>query len=155
MKKIKLFTYAFLALWLISVSHYIQAEETLHVYKSPTCGCCSKWINHLDEHGYQTSFSDEDDMSALKDTLGVPMRYRSCHTGSIKHAKGKYFFEGHIPARTIQRFLSKPPKNAIGLSVPGMPVGSPGMEVGNKTMAYKIFVIYADGKVQVYENIPG
>jgi hypothetical protein len=95
------------------------------VYKSPTCGCCTKWVDHLRKHGFQVTAKDTEDMNAIKASLGVPQGLTSCHTALV----GKYVIEGHVPADDIQRLLAEKPKIA-GLAVPGMPAGSPGMEIG-------------------------
>src|SRR5690606_31887619 len=97
-------------------------SEHLTVYKSPTCGCCGEWVEHVEAAGFQSSTEHPEDLSGLKDKLGVPQNLRSCHTAVSKQG---YVFEGHIPARYIQAFLANPPKDSLGLTVPGMPVGSP------------------------------
>ena len=89
-------------------------------------------------------------LQTLKDQYDIGLRYRSCHTGVSKDG---YVFEGHIPAKLVQRFLADPPEGAIGLAVPGMPVGSPGMEVGDKFMAYQVLLLMKDGSVKVYETV--
>ena len=95
------------------------------VYKSPTCGCCTKWVDHLRKHGFQVTAKDTEDMNAIKASLGVPRNLTSCHTAVV----GKYVIEGHVPAEDITRLLAEKPK-VVGLAVPGMPAGSPGMETG-------------------------
>lgn len=89
-------------------------------------------------------------MSAIKDKFAVPKQYRSCHTAV---SLGGYVFEGHIPAKIMQRFLNEKPANALGLAVPGMPVGSPGMEVEDKFMPYQVLLLNKDGSTSVYANI--
>jgi hypothetical protein len=130
-----------------------EAEKTLHinqpitVYKSPTCGCCEDWIEHIEDAGNKVMIEHPSDLSALKDKLNIGTQYRSCHTAVTKQG---YVFEGHVPARYIQQFLNNPIADSIGLSVPGMPVGSPGMEVGNKFMPYQIRLLKKDGSSELY-----
>ncbi len=128
------------------------ASNTVNVYKSASCGCCTKWLSHLNDNGFETTYSNENNMSAIKDSLGIPKSHRSCHTGVVVHSEGKYVFEGHIPAETIKRFLSKPPAQALGLTVPGMPIGSPGMEIGDRKDYYEIYLILEDGTTELYET---
>ena len=97
--------------------------DTITVYKSPTCGCCRKWIEHLESNGFAVKAIDRDDMASIKTEQGVAPALQSCHTGTI----AGYTIEGHVPASDIRRLLAERPKIA-GLAVPGMPMGSPGME---------------------------
>lgn len=122
-------------------------STALTVYKSPTCGCCQKWIDHLEETGIKVKTEHPNNLSALKDSLNIGKQYRSCHTGVTENG---YVFEGHIPARYIQQFLNNPPAHAIGLSVPGMPVGSPGMEFKDKFMPYQIHLLKKDGTSELF-----
>lgn len=123
---------------------------TMDVYKRASCGCCGKWIDHMTANGYSIIPHDMEDLSALKKEKGVPSYYQSCHTAVS--AEG-YIFEGHIPARIVQQFLNEKPQNVIGLTVPGMPVGSPGMEVGDKFMPYDVLILMSDGTVAKYAHI--
>jgi hypothetical protein len=100
-----------------------DAEHSIQVYKTPTCGCCVKWIDHLREAGFTVEAKNLRDLSALKVANGVPRRLASCHTAMVEG----YVIEGHVPASDIARLLRERPKVA-GLAVPGMPLGSPGME---------------------------
>ena len=117
------------------------------VYKSPTCGCCVKWIDHLEEAGYTVRAENVVDMVSVKQREGVPMDLSSCHTAII----GDYVFEGHIPARVISEFLEEGPDLA-GLAVPGMPIGSPGMEGWNPA-PYDVIAFDGDGNRGVFERI--
>lgn len=128
------------------------ATAALHldVYKSPTCGCCTLWMDHLAESGIRSTPHHPDDLAGLKRKLGVAARYGSCHTAV--DAQG-YVFEGHVPARYIEQFLAAPPDGAIGLSVPAMPVGSPGMEYQDKFMPYQVLLLDRDGGVSVYAEV--
>ena len=127
-----------------------DAAVYLDVYKSPTCGCCTKWMDHLAENGFISTGHHPDDLSDLKRELGVPVRYGSCHTGVSKNG---YVFEGHVPARYIAQFLDDPPADALGLAVPAMPVGSPGMEYRDQFMAYDVLLLKRDGSVEVYASV--
>jgi hypothetical protein len=122
----------------------------LNVYKSPTCGCCGDWIEHIQSNGFKTEIHHPNALNQLKADKGVAAHYQSCHTAVT--ADG-YVFEGHVPAIYIQRFLEEKPKGAIGLTVPGMPVGSPGMEVGDKFMPYQVLLLKRDGSAEVYADI--
>jgi len=123
---------------------------SLDVYKSPTCGCCEKWIEHLETTGFATLIHHPTDLNEVKQSNAIAPRYQSCHTAVSTEG---YVFEGHIPAHLIQRFLSNPPQNAIGLAVPGMPVGSPGMEMGDRNDSYNILLLKTDGSAEVYASI--
>lgn len=122
----------------------------LDVHKSPNCGCCGKWIDHLNEQGLQTKVHNTLELPALKNKYGISAKYRSCHTAISKNG---YIFEGHIPAKFINKFLTENHQNVIGLSVPAMPLGSPGMEVDDKFMPYKILRLKSDGTHDTYHLI--
>ncbi len=113
------------------------------VYKSPTCGCCSKWVDHLRASGFTVVARDTSDMAAVKTTLGVPEPMHSCHTAMVNG----YVIEGHVPAADIQRLLREKPK-VTGLAVPGMVTGSPGME-GDRSDPYEV-IAFGDGKTSVF-----
>ncbi len=123
-----------------------QARATeVTVYKSPTCGCCGKWIDHMRAAGFQVKVVDLDDLTEIKQASGVPMRLRTCHTA----VAGNYVIEGHVPADLVKKVLQdKPP--AAGIAVPGMPIGSPGMEAGVQRDAYDVLLFMKDGKTSVY-----
>ena len=150
---LKLFA-ASLALLSGATSFAAAAQESaaihLDVYKSPTCGCCTKWMDHLAEKGFTSTAHHPDQIGDFKRELGIPMRYGSCHTGVSKDG---YLFEGHVPARYIQQFLANPPDGALGLTVPAMPVGSPGMEYKDQFMAYDVLLLREDGSVEVYASV--
>jgi len=121
---------------------------TMTVYKSPTCGCCKNWIDHVKAAGFAVEVHDLDDLTEIKDEAGVPDRARSCHTAIVDG----YAIEGHVPAETIKRLIKERPKVA-GLAVPGMPVGSPGMEVpGQAADKYDIVAFDRSGALTVYER---
>lgn len=119
---------------------------TVQVYKSPTCGCCSKWVAHLEANGFKVKATDVDDMSLVKRSHGIPEALASCHTAIV----GDYLVEGHVPAEDIIKMLKQ--KTAIvGIAVPGMPIGSPGMEGGNPE-AYDVVSFNADGGTEIFSS---
>jgi hypothetical protein len=136
-----------LCLFTTASSYAEPRAYDLDVFKSETCGCCVGWIDHLEANGFNTAIHHPPNMSAVKERYDISTRYRSCHTGVSKDG---FVFEGHVPAKFVKRFLANPPANAIGLAVPGMPVGSPGMEVEDKFMAYEVLVINRDGTSEVF-----
>ncbi|WP_296244325.1 MULTISPECIES: DUF411 domain-containing protein [unclassified Psychrobacter] len=120
------------------------------VYKDANCGCCKEWIHHAEHHGMSAAGQDVADLAVFKERYGVPSNMRSCHTAVTTDG---YVFEGHVPAKYIAQFLANPPSEAIGLAVPGMPVGSPGMEYQNKFSSYQVMQINKDGSTAVYAEI--
>ena len=125
-------------------------DIALDVYKSPTCGCCGKWIEHAEQRGFSVSTHHPENLNQLKVDQGIAPRVQSCHT-SVS-AEG-YVFEGHIPARYIRDFLANPPAGARGLAVPAMPLGSPGMEVKDRFMPYEVLLLQDDGSTAVYAKV--
>ncbi|HKR09120.1 MAG TPA: DUF411 domain-containing protein [Gemmatimonadaceae bacterium] len=122
------------------------AKPTITVYKDPNCGCCRNWIEHLIKHGYRVDAKDSPDMAQIKATLGVPTDLQSCHTAVV----GGYLIEGHVPAADIDRLLATKPK-VKGLAVPGMPMGSPGME-GSMKQHYQVLAFDRTGKANVFAS---
>jgi len=122
----------------------------LDVYKSSTCECCGKWVSHVNAKGFEASTQHPADLNLVKRELGVAPQYESCHTAVSKEG---YVFEGHVPADIMQRFLSEKPKDALGLAVPGMPAGSPGMEMGDQRDDYDVLLLKKDGGSEVYARI--
>lgn len=122
----------------------LAADRTIKVYKDPNCGCCAEWIKHLERNGFKVEVMDMPDLSAVKTRYGVTDNLRSCHTGVI----GDYVIEGHVPADLIVKMLEEKPKIA-GLAVPGMPMGSPGMEGATKE-AYDVLTFDRAGHTTVY-----
>lgn len=114
------------------------------VYKDPSCGCCTEWVKHLKTAGFKVNVQDTREMDTVKRSFGVPRALESCHTGRI----GKYTVEGHVPADLIIKLVNEQPK-ALGLAVPGMPTGSPGME-GSPKQAYAVMLFDAVGNTSVY-----
>lgn len=123
-----------------------ESATKVEVFKSPSCGCCGKWVEHLRKNGFDVTTKDVDNVPAVRKTLGMPERYASCHTARI----GRYLIEGHVPAKDIQRLLKESPK-AVGLAAPGMPQGSPGMETSTP-QAYETLLVKADGSASVFEK---
>ena len=127
-----------------------ESEVSLLVHKTPTCGCCKMWIKHLEGNGLTISVEDHSNLQEIKVKYDIKPEYRSCHTGVSKDG---YIFEGHIPSKYITQFLSEEHPNAIGLSVPGMPLGSPGMEVEGMFTPYDVLILFKDGTSKVYAEV--
>jgi hypothetical protein len=121
-------------------------SAAITVYKDPSCGCCTKWVAHLQANGFAPDVRDRSDMDALKDSLGIPSALRSCHTA----VAGKYLIEGHVPAVDVKRLLATTPPKVVGLAVPGMPAGSPGMETGGPADRYDVLAFAPNGSTHVY-----
>lgn len=119
----------------------------IDVYKSPTCGCCSKWVEHLKVNGFTVRSHDTQNVVAHKVRLGVPAGYGACHTAQVKG----YLVEGHVPAKEIKRMLKAKPQTR-GLAVPAMPMGSPGMETSGPKDSYEVFMVNRDGTTQSYAH---
>lgn len=131
-------------------THNIDSQFDLLVHKTPTCGCCKKWVDHMEENGFSITTEDHQSLTMIKDDLRIQPKFRSCHTGVSQEG---YFFEGHVPSRYVLQFLSESNPDAIGLSVPGMPLGSPGMEVDNRFTPYDVLIHFQDGTSKVYAEI--
>lgn len=129
-----------------SVPALAEAPTPITVYKSPSCGCCAKWVEHLRANGFAPAVRDMEDLSEVKATFGVPSALQSCHTASV----GQYVIEGHVPADLIRRMLRERPKIA-GLAVPGMVTGSPGME-GGRAEPYDVVAFDRAGHTSVYAH---
>jgi hypothetical protein len=116
------------------------------VHKSPYCGCCEQWVEHIKHAGFDVEVREVDNLGPIKEALGVPAGAGSCHTAEV----GGYFVEGHVPAQDIKRLLAEQPA-ARGLAAPGMPPGSPGMPVPDgQEQPYEVLLIRADGSATVY-----
>ena len=130
---------------LFSVSAvFAQSTLGIEVYKNQYCGCCHEWIKHLEKNGLKVTANDVPDTAPVRESLGIPVKLGSCHTAKI----GGYAIEGHVPAADIKRLLKEKPK-AIGLAVPGMPAGSPGMESPNP-QPYNTLLVMKDGTTKVW-----
>ena len=123
------------------------ASETLEVYKTPWCGCCTAWVDHMREAGFAVRVTEMEDLEPLKARHGVTEQLASCHTALI----GGYVVEGHVPAAEVKRLLAEKP-DAIGLTVPDMPAGSPGM--GESDESYEVLLVARDGTSTVYARYP-
>ena len=123
----------------------VEGPEIL-VYKSPTCGCCRKWVDHMAEAGFRPTVRDLPEMAAIKRDLGVPAALHSCHTAMVEG----YVVEGHVPADLVLKLLKEKPRG-VGLAVPGMPMGSPGME-GPTRDRYDILLFRRDGGSEVFAS---
>ncbi|CAG0970419.1 hypothetical protein MYXO_01267 [Myxococcaceae bacterium] len=117
------------------------------VYKTPTCGCCVKWVEHLEREGFLVRSIDVVDLAPYKAKAGIPERLGACHTAFV----GGYVVEGHVPGDAVKRLLAEKPA-IVGLVVPGMPIGSPGMEVGSRKDPYAILALGRNGETSVYER---
>ncbi|MBE7215001.1 DUF411 domain-containing protein [Shewanella benthica] len=134
-----------------TVSAIQQAHsQILTVYKNASCGCCGMWATNMDTNGFKTISVNRDNLTGFKASKGIEPRYQSCHTALSREG---FVFEGHVPAKFIKQFLEEKPEGAIGLSVPGMPVGSPGMEQGDQFVPYKVVLLKADGSVSDYAEV--
>jgi hypothetical protein len=125
-----------------------QGSQTLPavtVYKDPNCGCCSLWIAHMERAGFRVTATNTADMPALRTKLGVPAHVQSCHTAVVNG----FVVEGHVPADDVKRLLTSRPK-VTGIAVPGMPVGSPGMEQGNVKHHYSVLTFDEAGRTTVF-----
>jgi hypothetical protein len=125
------------------------ARPSVAVFKSPTCGCCAKWNEHMTAAGYTVTSRDMTDMNAVKDEHRVPSALRSCHTALV----AGYVIEGHVPADVVAKLLAERPAGVVGLAVPGMPAGSPGMESADGFKApYQVMAFTQDGQSRVYAS---
>ncbi len=144
---------------LIMGSSYAVAEEAdvsgnesveIQVYRSPTCGCCEKWVQHLKDNQFIVKDHLSDNMQSIKDKYGVPRNLASCHTAIVNG----YVIEGHVPAGDIKRLLKMKSK-VSGISVPGMPSGTPGMEMGGRKDSYQVISFDKEGKYRVFSRYQG
>ena len=149
MKRFKFWALAFAGASAILVRVVLaQAAPTISVLRDPGCGCCLNWVAHLQKAGFKVSVAESPEMNAVKDRRGVPPAARSCHTGVVDG----YVIEGHVPAADIQRLLKERPQ-VVGLAVPGMPAGSPGMEVSSGVVQpYNVIAFDKAGKTTVFAS---
>jgi hypothetical protein len=132
--------------WDKSTENY-QGNKEITVYRAPNCQCCHKWIQHLEKHDFTVIDMLTQDMASVKETVKLPSQMASCHTALIDG----YIIEGHVPADDIKRLLTKKPDIA-GLSVPQMPVGTPGMEMGNRKDDFAVFSFDKSGAIDVFNK---
>jgi hypothetical protein len=131
-----------------SAAKEAAALPVVTVYKTESCGCCKLWVKHLESAGFRLAVHNMEDLGPVKERVGVPYAMGSCHTAEV----GGYFVEGHVPADDIKRLLREKPK-AKGLTVPGMPLGSPGMEVpSGEKQPYEVFLVANDGTASVFSK---
>ena len=134
-----------------SNQHTHDSNSELTVYKSKSCGCCKEWVTHMNKNGFNTTAIDVVDMGTIKNNYQIKPNQRSCHTAVS--ADG-FIFEGHVPAKFVKQFLSEQhPEGTIGLSVPAMPVGTPGMEMGKVFHKYNINLLTIDSPAVSYQYI--
>ncbi len=135
------------ALAAVPLAVHAQTKPLVEVWKSPSCGCCKDWVAHLEANGFATKVHDTGN-TAMRGRLGIPMALGSCHTALV----AGYALEGHVPAADVKRLLAQRPQ-AVGLAVPGMPVGSPGMdgpEYGTRRDRYEVLLVRKDGNHRVF-----
>ena len=125
-----------------------STDKVLEVYKSPTCGCCGAWVDHMKDNGYQVVVHEQQNLQSIKEKAGILPGQGSCHTAFIDG----YAIEGHVPADDVKRLLEERP-DAHGLTVLAMPVGSPGMEMGDRQDDYQV-LLYGENGVQVFAEHP-
>jgi hypothetical protein len=143
---------------LLSINFVVNSEEgkkigeliEVDVYRSSSCSCCGKWVEHLKENQFQVKDHIVDDVQVMKDKYGVSAEMASCHTAVVNG----YVVEGHVPAADIKRLLKLKPA-VVGISVPGMPVGTPGMEVGSKKDDYDVVSFDKSKSVQIFNQYKG
>ena len=125
----------------------ISQSMEVSAFRSPTCGCCGAWLDHMKSQGFKVKDHLVEDMEGIKREHNIPSDLTSCHTAIV----GGYVVEGHIPAADVIRLLSEQPAIA-GIAVPGMPIGSPGMESGNRREPYTVFSFTADGEITTFQE---
>ena len=126
-----------------------SAAPAIHVYKDPSCGCCGAWVEHLKAAGWSVSVEEVQSTAVIRRRLGMPQEFGACHTATIEG----YVLEGHVPAIEVKRLLATRPA-AVGLSVPGMPIGSPGMQVGDRKDPYEVLLVDRNGRAHVFARYP-
>lgn len=138
----------------VGVGWSLQGETpnqrpVLKVFKSATCGCCGDWVRHMKRVGFDVDADNVSNMAGVKAEYDIGTRLQSCHTAISEDG---YFFEGHVPGKVIEAFLGNPPQGARGLAAPGMPMGSPGMEMG-RFSPFDVLLVRNDGSTSVYQRI--
>lgn len=137
------------ALPLVQALPAMAAALPILVYKNPSCECCGNWVKHLEAAGFTVTVKEVDDTSEMRKRLGLPEEFGGCHTATV----AGFVLEGHVPAADVTRLLATRPI-ALGLAVPGMPVGSPGMEVGDRVDPYDVLLIDRAGRASVFARYP-
>lgn len=128
-----------------------QTKPLLEIYESPTCGCCKLWGEYMSKNGFEVKEIKTNELLKIKEQYQIKQDFMSCHTGVIDG----YVIEGHIPHEQVQRLLSEKPKDVIGITTPGMPQGSPGMEQGMPDDTYNVILLYKDGSSKIYATYKG
>lgn len=127
-----------------------SAAPLVEVWKSPTCGCCKDWVKHMESNGFSVKVNEVPNTAGMRARLGMAEKFGSCHTATV----GGYVLEGHVPARDVRRLLKEKPA-ALGLAVPGMTIGSPGMdgpEYGGRKDPYDVLLVKANSTASVYQS---
>lgn len=124
-----------------------EGKIEMVMYKDPNCGCCTEWAYYMSRNEFYVHQEATQAMMAVKQSVGVPARFESCHTAVV----GDYFVEGHVPVEDVRRLLNEKPADAIGLTVPGMPIGSPGME-GPNPQEYNVYLVHKDGSTSIFST---
>lgn len=119
----------------------------VEVFKNPSCGCCGAWVDHLKAAGFDVKVTMVDDTSVVRKKYGLPDKFGSCHTAVV----AGYVVEGHVPAADVKKLLDMKPL-AVGIAVPGMPVGSPGMEMGSRKDSYQVLLVDQQGRERVFSS---
>ena len=135
----------------VSPVHRSAEGPLVEVWKSPTCGCCGDWIQHMQANGFRVKVNEVDNTAPVRKRVGFAEKFGSCHTATV----GGYALEGHVPAREVKRLLADKPRGVVGIAVPGMPVGSPGMDgpaYGGKKDPYDVVLVKRDGSAAVYQS---
>lgn len=134
---------------LVLAGSLYAAQPKMQVFKTRTCGCCAKWVEHMRQNGFDVNVTEVSSTAEYRQKFGVPERLQSCHTAVVNG----YTIEGHVPGADVLR-LTKSRAKAKGLAVPGMPIGSPGMEQGGRQDAYSVVLFDADGNLTQYNRYP-
>ena len=150
MKKIILSIAIILPIALFGASKKLELSKKLEVYESPTCGCCEFWAKYMKDQGYEVITHKTDDFMKIKEDFKIKAEYQSCHTGIIDG----YAIEGHVPNSAVKWLLENKPKDVIGISAPGMPQGSPGMEQGYEE-EYPVILMLKNGDYKLYGYYKG
>jgi hypothetical protein len=151
-QKLKLFFIAMITFagTIHSNNNEFDHPEILTVHKTPTCGCCKMWIRHAENNGFKAMIQDHQNLAKIQDSYNIKPKYRSCHTSV---SKSGHIFEGHVPSKYVSKFLSENHPNAIGLAVPGMPLGAPGMEFDDQFTPFNVLILFKDGTSEVYAKV--
>lgn len=133
----------------VNAAPAVKIAEPMVVYKSPSCGCCAAWIDHMKQMVFSPTIKHPNNLNTIKQELGIAPAYQACHTATLQG----YVFEGHIPADVIRQFLAEKPSDVIGLAVPGMPMGSPGMDTNRKFRPYQVLQLNKGGSSTPYATV--